>query len=254
MPDDYNSPDTTNNLIYYIGTSGWTYDHWKGRFYPEGLAKTKWFLHYCKSFSTVEINATLYRRFKDEVYIKWKNNVQKDFRYVLKAPRIITHRKYLINVDNDIRDFVKSASLLNDKLGLILLQLAPQTKYNPGLLKKTIMLFNNPKKLAIEFRNKVWLTEEIFSLLKESGVVFCNADSPKTSLNDWITSDIAYIRLHGRENWYSYNYSEKELLEISLLLKDLVAKGAKSIYVFFNNDFEGYATENALTLRQILKI
>lgn len=254
MPDDYNSSDTNNNLIFYIGTSGWTYDHWKGRFYPEGLARTKWFEHYCKSFSTVEINATFYRKFNDQVYFNWKNNVPKYFRYVLKTPRIITHRKYLVNADYEIIDFVKSASLLNDKLGLILLQLAPQTKYNPELLKKTIMLFGSPQKLAIEFRSKVWFTEEIYSLLKESGAVYCNADSPKSSLNDWITSDTAYIRLHGREKWYACNYSEKELLEISLLLKEFIEKGVKKIYVFFNNDYEGYAPENALKLKQILKV
>ncbi|UCH14001.1 MAG: DUF72 domain-containing protein [Bacteroidales bacterium] len=246
------SPDKHTTLQLYIGTSGWTYDHWKNKFYPGDLAKTKWFTYYCKYFSTVEINATFYRRFKDRTYIKWKDRVNEKFSYVLKAPRIITHRKYLINIDDDIKDFTSSASLLGDKLGLILLQLAPRTKYNPELLNKTISLFSHPQKLAIEFRNKVWLNGEIYTILKESGAVYCNADSPKSSLNDWITADTAYIRLHGREKWYSYNYSGSELAEISSLVKYYSGKGIKRIYIFFNNDFEGYAPANALSLMELL--
>ncbi len=249
-----NSSGIKKEIKFYIGTSGWTYDHWKNKFYPGDLPKSKWFIHYCKYFSSVEINATFYRWFKDQTYIKWKSQVNESFRYVLKAPRTITHRKFLINVDDDIRKFDSSASLLGDKLGLILLQLAPRTKYNPELLKNTILLFKNPQKLAIEFRNKQWLNDEIYTILKESGVVYCNADSPRTSLIDWITSDTAYLRLHGRKNWYSYNYSDKELTEISLLVKYFAEKGIKSIYIFFNNDFEGYAPANALSIMEMLGV
>jgi uncharacterized protein YecE (DUF72 family) len=253
MQQDIDPNSNSGNAVYHIGTSGWTYDHWKGRFYPAELAKSKWFTHYCNSFSTVEINATFYRRFQDSVYNKWKGQVGSSFKYVLKAPRIITHRKFLVDAADDIHSFERSASLLDDKLGLILLQLAPRTKYDPGLLRETILSFNNPKRLAVEFRNKAWFTKEVYTLLKETGAVYCNADSPKTSLNDWITSDIAYIRLHGRNKWYSYNYSEKELNEIALLLKEFTLKGARTFYIFFNNDYEGYAPENALMLKEIIK-
>jgi uncharacterized protein YecE (DUF72 family) len=242
------------NVEFYIGTSGWSYDHWKNKFYPGDLPKTKWFIHYCKYFSSVEINATFYRRFKDQTYIKWKNQAGPGFRYVLKAPRIITHRKFLINAEDDIKYFSDSASLLEDKLGLILLQLAPKTKYDPELLKKTIFLFGNPTKLAIEFRNIQWLNDEIYKILKESGAVYCNADSPKTSLIDWVTSETAYIRLHGRKNWYSYNYSDRELAEISSLVNYYIEKGIKRIYIFFNNDFEGNAPRNALSIMEMLDI
>ncbi len=252
MPDS-NSFENKREQIYYIGTSGWTYDHWKGKFYPSDLPKSKWFSYYIKYFSTVEINATFYRRFKDQTYIKWKNQVNKSFSYVLKAPRVITHRKYLINADEEIRSFADSASLLEDRLGLILLQLAPRTKYNPEILRNTVQLFNDPRKLAVEFRNKEWLTSEVYDILKEYGVVYCNVDSPKSTLNDWVTSDIAYFRLHGRGKWYSYNYSEKELEEISLLAKQFIAKRTKRIYIFFNNDFEGYAPKNALLLMNMLE-
>lgn len=249
-----NSSVSKENIKFFIGTSGWTYNHWVNKFYPEDLPKTKWFLHYCKYFSAVEINATFYRRFKEQTYIKWKNQVSENFSYVLKAPRIITHRKFLINAEDDINSFSHSASLLENKLGLILLQLAPHTKYDPELLAKTISLFNNPRKLAIEFRNNQWLNDEIYKILKESGAVYCNADSPGTSLIDWVTSETAYIRLHGRKNWYSYNYSRRELAEVISLVEYYAEKGIKKIYIFFNNDFEGNAPRNALLIMEMLGI
>jgi uncharacterized protein YecE (DUF72 family) len=144
--------------------------------------------------------------------------------------------------------------MLGDRLGLILLQLAPSTKYNPDLLRSTIQSFGNPRKLAIEFRNNVWLSDEVHAMLSEYGVVYCNVDSPKSTLNDWVTSDIAYFRLHGRGKWYSYNYSEKELEEISRLAKNFAGRGIKSIYIFFNNDFEGYAPANASLIMDLLGV
>ena len=89
-------------------------------------------------------------------------------------------------------------------------------------------------------------------MLEEVGSVFCTADSPKTELMDWVTSNAAYIRLHGRKKWYSYNYSNKELGDIAALAKNIARRGAGKIYIFFNNDFKGYAPKNALKLREML--
>ena len=91
-------------------------------------------------------------------------------------------------------------------------------------------------------------------MLAETGSVFCTADSPKTGLMDWVTSDTAYIRLHGRKKWYACNYSNKELEEIAALAKKMAKRGAKKIYIFFNNDFKGYAPENALALMEMLGV
>ena len=238
---------------FLVGTSGWTYDHWKGLFYPEDLPKSKWFEYYIRFFPTVEVNATFYRSFKDQTYIKWRMRVAPDFRYVLKAPRWITHRKYLLNAEEEIKKFWESASLLEEQLGLILLQIAPNTPYDLERLRKALLAFGNPIKVAVEFRHKHWLTDEIRELLHDSGATFCAADSPKTGLYDWVTSNTGYIRLHGRKQWYSYNYSDQELLEIADLAYRMVKKGADKVYIFFNNDFEGYAPKNALSLINIFE-
>lgn len=237
----------------FIGTSGWTYDHWRGVFYPEDLAKAKWFSYYASRFNAVEINATFYRTFKDQTFINWCNKAPQGFRYVLKAPKLITHRKYLENVAEDIHSFERSAQLLGDKLGLILLQLAPGTPYDLLRLRKALSAFSDPRKIAIEFRHKKWMTEEILQLLRELEVTYCNPDSPRSRLSEFLTSPCGYLRLHGRKHWYSYDYSRQELHEIAETVQNLAAMGAENIYVFFNNDFEGFAPRNASLLAQILE-
>lgn len=143
--------------------------------------------------------------------------------------------------------------MLEDRLGLILLQIAPNTPYDPERLKKAFLAFRNPKKVAIEFRHKGWFTNEIRDLLCSFGIVFCTADSPKTKLSEWVTSDAAYIRLHGRQRWYSYNYTYQELDEIANLATRMAAQGAERVYIFFNNDFEGFAPQNAQSLQKMLR-
>jgi uncharacterized protein YecE (DUF72 family) len=242
-----------SNCQFLIGTSGWSYDEWRGVFYPEKLPKRAWFEYYTSRFACVEVNATFYRTFKDPVFLKWRDQVTDDFRYVLKVPRLITHRKYLIDTESSIKEFCRQSFLLENKLGLLLLQLPPNLPYDPERLRNALLLFDARKKVAVEFRNKKWFTEEIYQLLKELGCIFCAADSPATQLVDWLTSDCAYIRLHGRKHWFIDNYSNKELQEIARLAKQLAQAGAKKVYIFFNNTAHGYAPQNALRLMELLQ-
>ena len=242
----------TKNTRFLVGTSGWTYPQWKGLFYPEGWPQSRWFEYYITKFATVEVNATFYRWFKDPTYHKWRARAPAGFRYVLKAPKLITHRKYLKDVREQIGDFCRSAALLEDRLGLILLQLAPNMPHDLDLLRSALLEFDDPRKIAVEFRHQQWFVDETRNLLEELGSVFCTADSPKTKLMNWVTSEVAYIRLHGRRRWYAHDYSRRELAEIADLAREMVTAGAKTIYIFFNNDSEGNAPKNALTLQEML--
>lgn len=233
---------------YLVGTSGWTYDHWKGIFYPEHLAKHRWFEYYASLFPTVEINATFYRTFKDQTYLNWRQRAPAGFRYVLKAPKTITHRKFLDDVADDVKAFWRSACLLDDRLGMVLLQLAPSTPYDLDRLRQALLAFGDPSRVAVEFRHSRWLTDETRQLLSDLGAAFCNVDSPRHHLTDWVTSSLGYIRLHGRKRWYAYNYSEAELEQIADTARCMTRSGAQVVYIFFNNDFEGYAPQNALYL------
>jgi uncharacterized protein YecE (DUF72 family) len=245
-------PSSPTQPIYYVGTSGWTYDHWKGCFYPAKLAKSHWFAYYASLFSSVEINATFYRTFQDQTYQKWKERAPQGFGYVLKAPRLITHCKFLLDSEALIRAFYQSCTLLEDKFELILLQVAPQTPYDLQRLRNALQAFPDPCKVAVEFRRPEWYSQESLSMLGELGVAICNVDSPRQPITSYLTSDKAYIRLHGRVHWYSYNYTVSELAEIAALARELVRRGANHAYIFFNNDFEGFAPHNALALQRML--
>jgi uncharacterized protein YecE (DUF72 family) len=236
-----------------IGTSGWTYEDWKGRFYPDGLARKRWFDYYTGIFSTVEINATFYRLFKDQIYLNWRSRSPEKFKFVLKVPRLITHQKYLQDTAEDIHQFWNSASLLGDKLGLVLLQISPDMPYDLSRLRQAIEAFGNPRQVAVEFRRENWYNAEVRALLQELGAVFCDAESPRFQLNGWVTSTTAYLRLHGRQSWYAYNYPDEELSELAVQARQMQANGAERVYIFFNNDYEAYAPANALSLIKLLK-
>lgn len=247
------NPASQNHSVFFVGTSGWTYEHWKGRFYPQDLPKKAWFDYYAREFQAVEVNATFYRSFTDQTYQNWKQRAPQGFIYVLKAARLITHRKYLLDVDEDIRTFYQSCLLLQDKFGMILLQVAPNTPYDLTRLQGALSAFSDPKSVAVEFRHSEWLNPNTMSLLRSLGATICNVDSPQQRITDNLTSDRAYLRLHGRHRWYVYNYSEAELMEIAELAQNLLQKGAKRVYIFLNNDFKGYAPFNAMRLRDLLK-
>lgn len=242
-----------NQPVFFIGTSGWVYEHWKGIFYPEDLPKSRWFEYYTSRFSAVEINATFYRTFKEQTYEKWRQSAPQGFGYVLKAPRIITHRRYLLDVADTIKSFCKTSALLGDKLEMILLQVAPGTPFDLDRLQDALEAFPNPEKVTVEFRHTRWYVPEVHQLLEGCGAVFCNVDSPRQRITDILTSDKAYLRLHGRRRWYSDNYSNEDLKEIADLVWNLVRRGAKRVYIFFNNDFHGYAPANALTLSDLIE-
>lgn len=239
-------------MQFLIGTSGWNYDDWRGVFYPEKWPKKHWLEYYAAQFLCIEINATFYRFFKDSVYHSWYERTPENFRFILKTPRVITHYPFSKRTENDIQQFWSSAILLKEKLDLVLLQLSPNMPYQPQLLKKILLSFNEPQKIAVEFRDLRWLTDEIKELLTQAGSTFCMTDSPKIKLVNWITSDFAYIRLHGHTQWYNYEYSQQELINISQFVKKIVELKIKKIFILFNNTMHAYAPHNALSLIQEL--
>lgn len=234
----------------FVGTSGWHYDHWKGLFYPEGLSKSRWLGHYVRHFNSVEINATFYSSFADTVYVKWREAAPEGFRYVLKVPRLITHLKHLRGVRDDIREFCRACSLLGEKRGPLLLQIAPSMPVEPDLLREALLSFDDPHAVAVEFRNRKWLTDKTRDLLRETGSVFCNMDSPEGGFTDWASPDRGYYRLHGRKRWYSYDYTDAEL---EAAARFILARGHRECYVFFNNDADACAVKNAAAFRGFLE-
>lgn len=237
---------------YWIGTSGWSYTEWLGRFYPKNYPRNRWLDYYAARFNSVEVNVSFYRSLPDRTYQNWYEQSPEGFRFVIKASRFITHRKYLLDIAEAVQRTEQSAYLLKAKLGVILLQLPPNMPYDVKRLEATLQAFQHPEKVAIEFRDNKWLTEEVRDLLMKYRTIFCNVNSPTQEIKDWLTSDSGYIRLHGHKKMFASNYSNEQLQEIAKHARKLVQQGAKEIYIFFNNTMLGRAFRNAKTLVTLL--
>jgi uncharacterized protein YecE (DUF72 family) len=237
-----------NRPIIFIGTSGWTYRHWKGDFYPVDLPQRRWFEYYSRHFQAVEVNATFYRPFSPEVYQKWNAISPGGFRFFLKVPKIISHQKLLINTTSDIQEFCASTSGLGEKLSGYLLLVSPQMPYDLQVLTTALEAFDDPSRVAVEFRHPQWDNSTVQNILKEHHTALVSVDSPQAHLADGLTGSFAYLRLHGHQEWYASSYTSAELKKVGALAHRLLDQGAQSVYIFFNNDLGGHAPRNAAEL------
>jgi len=237
-------------MIYHLGTSGWSYPGWRGRFYPEDLSQKDWLAFYAQHFTTVEINMTFYRFPKPETLRNWLDKTPHHFTFTLKANRQITHLKKLKNVRSEIRYFYILAHTLREKLGCILFQLPPSLTLDMDLLKEFLSTLSPDYKNVIEFRHESWYAEEVYELLRSQNVIFCVVSSAKVPKTIVETEETLYFRFHGLTGGYRYNYSDEELQEWEGAIKK--AKARES-YVYFNNDYQAYAVHNCLKLRSLLQ-
>jgi len=236
-----------------MGTSGWSYEHWVGKFYPNDLQRSQWLVFYSKYFNTVEINMSFYRFPYKNMLKGWYNKTPRNFKFTMKAHRQITHVKKLVNVKRLLNSYYSLAKELGEKFGCMLFQMPPSFKNNENgfkRLEKFLNQLNNEFNNVIEFRHKSWFCKEVFKLLRENNAIFCIVSAPR--LPDVVekTSKIAYIRFHGAGSWYASNYSKNELKNWAKKIKELKAK---EIYCYFNNDYNAYAVENCKELKRILK-
>jgi uncharacterized protein YecE (DUF72 family) len=237
-------------MIYHLGTSGWSYKDWSGRFYPEETPQKKWLPFYAQHFSTVEINMTFYRYPKPETLAGWLDKVPEDFKFTLKANRQITHRKRIKSVKNEVGYFYILADSLRHKLGCILFQLPPSLTMDLVLLEEFLSTLSPKYKNVIEFRHESWYQNEVYKLLKSYKVIFCTVSSAKVPPTVVETADSAYFRFHGLTGGYRYNYADEELEKWAETIKKTKAK---ECFVYFNNDYHAHAVENCRRLRKLLQ-
>jgi len=238
--------------MIYIGTSGWFYKGWKDIYYPSDLPPNNWFEFYAKDFNTVEINSTFYRGAKKSNLRRWKKKAPEGFVFTLKAFRVITHLKKLKNAQEEVESFLNEASVLEKNLGSILFQLPPSLKCSPELLKEFIDKLPSGFRFAFEFRHKSWFeSKEIEEILREKNCAFVIVSAPKFPETVKITADWAYIRFHGKDKWYDYLYSEKEMKYWASIINE-IKKDLTNIFVYFNNDTHAYAIQNAKLLRELI--
>ena len=239
-------------MRYHIGTSGWHYEHWRGRFYPEQLPKAKWLGFYADHFTTVEVNNSFYRLPSENAFANWYGNSPASFIFAVKVSRFITHIKRLKNTEEAVEKFISRAKLLKDKLGPMLYQLPPNMHRSDEVLKAFLSTLPQGFKHVFEFRHQSWFEDRVLETLHKYNVGFCVFDMPYLDCPLVATADFAYVRFHGSTELYSSCYSDEELAHWAKKLKDL-ATNLKEVYIYFNNDAGAFAIKNAVTLGNYLE-
>ena len=236
---------------YYIGTSGWHYEDWKGIFYPADLPKSRWLSYYSRHFRTVELNNSFYRLPSENAFVKWQESAPIDFFFSVKASRYITHVKRLKSVEEPLQHFMDRVPLLGEKLGPLLYQLPPNMRRNDDRLEDFLKILPGKYRHVIEFRHESWFHDDVFRILRKHRIGWCIFDMPGLTSPVVVTADFTYVRFHGSAGLYSSSYSDKELATWSKKIVKL-GQDLKTVYIYFNNDVAGYALDNARTLRRIL--
>jgi uncharacterized protein YecE (DUF72 family) len=237
---------------FFIGTSGWSYRHWKGLFYPEDLEAGAQLPFYQQQFNTVEINVSFYRLPFENLVKRWAKIAPPGFLYSLKASRTITHLKKLKDAAEPVKRLFERIAPLREHLGVVLFQLPPSMKRSDALLEKFLASLPKGFRYAVEFRDESWHGEAVYEILRRHEVAYCILSSPKISTVLVATGPFVYVRFHGMSAYYRDNYPDRVLRQWA---KDIVAlsDGVERVFIYFNNDYNAYAVENAKTLRGFIE-
>jgi uncharacterized protein YecE (DUF72 family) len=244
------------NPRIHIGTSGWSYRHWKPGFYPQKLPSSKWLSFYAETFDTTEINGSFYRLPTMDHVLAWAAAVPENFIFCPKMSRYLTHMKKLLDPEEPLLRFFDVFDTIKEKLGPVLLQLPPFLKFNA---ERVSHLFNLLRKnygdydFALEVRHDSWLEKESLALMKKHdiGLVISQSEN-EFPYSEAVTAKTVYLRLHGPKELYASSYSDEMLESFAGKIKKWV-KGRHEVWVFFNNDIHGFAVGDAVRLRNLLK-
>ncbi len=247
----------------YIGTSGWHYNDWTGTFYPPDITGYHELTFHARHFNTVENNSSFYRIASEGTYKTWNRMTPDGYKFSIKLNKLITHTHRLeLNDDTieRIQFILQTTQVLDGKLGAVLIQLPASFKYDLERVDAFLEFFTtevralpHPFDIAIEFRNKYWFTDELFALLEKYNVALVAGQSSRWPEMRRVTADVAYIRMHGPEKLFASSYSDQQLRELADYITSLPKK-VRRVYVYFNNDFHGYALQNGQSLAHMLNI
>ena len=237
-----------------IGCSGWNYDHWRhGVFYPERLPASEWLRFYAQRFESVEVNASFYRLPQREVVARWVDETPPNFVLAVKVSRYLTHIVRLKDTGAHLGLLLERIDplLRSPKLGPLLWQLPGSFRRDDERLAAALGEFPRGLRHAIEFRHESWFADEVLQLLRRHGVALVLADGPKVRgfQRHGLTAGWTYVRLHHGARGRRGNYSRSELEEWAARIRAWSANG--DVFVYLNNDWEGFAPGNARMLRAL---
>jgi uncharacterized protein YecE (DUF72 family) len=236
-------------VTVFVGTSGWQYQDWRGRFYPEGLADLSWLGHYAGRFRTVEVNASFYRLPERATVERWAATVPPAFVFVFKASRYLTHIRRLRDPEEPLRRMYDVIGGAGSKLGPVLFQLPPTLRRDDPLLEALLERLPREPRSAFEFRHASWFADEVFEALDASGAALVHADRPGVRVTVPTVGGWSYLRFHqGTRAGPGYRRPK-----LRAYAEAIAGVGAGDVFAFFNNDAAGAAVRDAATLIELLE-
>ena len=229
-----------------IGTSGYSYKEWKGRFYPEKLPTTKMLAFYASRFDTVEINATFYRMPQPGVLGGWARDLgaQVDFAFAFKAPVYLgLLGRGEAGLSAPAAQFFERTREVGDKLGPIYVQLPPTAKKDVAGLQALLGLVPANVRLAVEPGTEGWLSDDVLELLRRHGVALVASDDEKRPTPLVRTADFGYVRL--RRTRYTKRELERQVAA-------LFAQGWRDAWVFFKHEDRATGPRLATTFQRVV--
>lgn len=234
----------------YVGTSGWTYDDWSGVFYPEGVKAADRLAFYAGQFKSVELNASFYRGVSQAMIDAWNRRLPADFHMAAKGPRTVTH----FNKLRDCRDLVAAfCDRMREvrTLRVVLWQLPPSLAKDVPRLEAFLGDLPETARHAVEFRHASWWDDEVAKVLKRHKTAMVSLSHPGLPDTIHTTADFLYVRFHGlSKQLCRYSYSRDELAAWADRLRPHLS--GRTLYAFFNNDYQARAPRNAAMLRELL--
>jgi uncharacterized protein YecE (DUF72 family) len=218
-------------MRFFVGTSGYSHKEWKGNFYPAKISPKDMLPYFAERFSTVEMNNTFYRMPTEDVMSGWAEQVPDNFRFIIKAPQSITHRKRLKGAEQEVDHLLRTAAVLKERLGPFLFQLPPNLKKDLARLEAFLEHLGKRGTIAFEFRHESWFDDEVMSCLRAHSCALCIADTEDFPDPELIhTAGWGYVRLRRDE------YTDKDLKN---WVKKLQSQIWDDVYVFFKHEETG---------------
>ena len=240
-------------MANHIGTSGFSYPHWRGVLYPRGLPTGRWLEHYAAEFNTVELNGSFYRWPREDRFAAWRDRLPEGFRLSVKAPRGLTHGRRLQRPEEWIDRIRQCWKVLGPAAGILLVQLPPNLERDEPLLERFLSGLGSDVRVAVEFRHESWQCGPVLDLLRRHGAAYCITSGAGLPEIPEVTADFAFVRMHGPdpERLYVGSYPAQALQEWAERIRAWNAAGVQS-WVYFNNDIDGAAVSDARRLKELL--
>lgn len=222
-------------MSIYIGTSGWSYDHWQGVLYPHDIPLRNRLDFYTGNFGTVELNSSYYHWPKDATFASWQRRTPGGFQMTVKAPRGLTHSKRLYDPDAWLARIARGMEALGEKRAVLLVQLPPGFECDMARLRYFLEQKPPWLRMAVEFRHPSWHNEAVFGLLEAHNTAYCIMSGARLPCILRATASVVYVRLHGPDTDFLYggSYSQNDLEWWAQRLREWQSQG-REVFAYFH--------------------